>query len=43
MPDHEIDTEAESYAYSVTRKLFYYTAGGAIAFSAIIVILWYAF
>ena len=43
MSDNEIDPEAEAYAYSVTRKLFIYTAGGAVAFSAIIVLLWYVF
>lgn len=43
MSDNELDPEAESYAYSVTRKMFYYTVGGTIAFSAIIVVLWYVF
>ncbi|MDG2256187.1 MAG: hypothetical protein P8L49_14640 [Opitutaceae bacterium] len=43
MSDNEIDPEEEAYAYSITRKMFYYTSGGAIAFSAIIIMLWYAF
>ena len=43
MSDNEIDSEAEAYAYSVIRKLFYYTIGGTIAFSAIIIMLWYVF
>lgn len=43
MSDDEIDPEAESYAYSVTRRMFYYTVGGTIAFSAVIVVLWYIF
>ncbi len=43
MSDNEIDPEAEKYAYSVTRKMFYYTAGGTVFFSAAIVLLWYIF
>ncbi|MDE0766867.1 MAG: hypothetical protein OSB19_00625 [Opitutaceae bacterium] len=43
MPHHEIDPEAEAYAYSVTRKMFYYTVGGTVAFSATIILLWYVF
>lgn len=43
MPHHEIDPEAEAYAFSVTRKMFYYTVFGTAAFSGIIIALWYAF
>lgn len=43
MPHHEIDPEAEAYAHSVTRKMFYYTVGGTVAFSATIILLWYVF
>ena len=43
MSDNELDPEAESYAFSVTRKMFAYTALGTVAFSVIIVILWYIF
>ncbi|MDA7641185.1 hypothetical protein N8787_06040 [Opitutaceae bacterium] len=41
--DNELDPEAEAYAYSVTRKMFYYTVAGTIGFSAVIIILWYVF
>ena len=41
--DIAIDPEAESYAFSVTRKMFWYTAGGTVAFAGIIVLLWYVF
>ncbi len=43
MSDNEIDPEAEAYASAVTRKLFYLTLGGTVAFSVIIVVLWYVF
>ena len=43
MSDNELDPEAEEYAYSITRKMFLYTFLGTIAFSVIIVILWYVF
>ncbi len=43
MSDNEIDSESEAYAFSVTRKMFYYTVGGTVAFSGIIIMLWYVF
>jgi hypothetical protein len=41
--DNELDSEAEEYAFSITRKMFLYTFFGTIAFSVIIVTLWYVF
>jgi len=43
MSDDELDPEAEEYAYSITRKMFLYTFYGTIAFSVVIVALWYVF
>ncbi|MEC7905958.1 MAG: hypothetical protein VYC82_01905 [Verrucomicrobiota bacterium] len=43
MSDDKLDPEAEEYAYSITRKMFLYTFFGTIAFSVVIVALWYVF
>lgn len=33
----------EEYSYAMTRKLFNYTAIGAVLFSVVIIVLWYVF
>ena len=43
MSENELDPEAENYAYSITRKMFLYTFLGTIAFSVVIIALWYVF
>ncbi len=39
MSEELSDADQEQYAYKVTRKLFWWTVAGVIAFSAIMVVL----
>lgn len=42
-PSFPSNPDQEKYAYSVTRKLFWYTALGTAAFSGLMTALWYVF
>ncbi len=39
MSEELSDSEQEQYAYKVTRKLFWWTLGGTILFSATMIVL----